>query len=149
MTKTFLDEMKDNLQNIQQSAWYAAERVIRTETNLMANRGEMLSYQEAGIEEYQFLATLDDRTCGECGDLDGRTFPVSEAKEGENYPPLHPFDRCTTIAVVRVNGEPVKMMERRARSRARDQKTGKLYKVPGDMTSRSGMRGCKEVKKMV
>lgn len=49
---------------------------------------------------------------------------MSEAAEGENYPPIHPNCRCTTI-----------MADPNLSSRnARDPETGKNYKVDGDMT---------------
>lgn len=81
-------------------------RLIRTETNRVHNAAEKAAYEEEGITEYRFLATLDGRTCDVCGALDGKTFPVSEAKEGINYPPLHPNDRCTTTAVIEDKTEP-------------------------------------------
>ena len=40
------------------------------------------------IKKYEFLATLDSRTCSVCGKLDGKVFELSEAKVGINYPPL-------------------------------------------------------------
>ena len=42
------------------------------------------------IDKYEFLATLDSRTCSVCGKLDGKVFKLTEAKVGVNYPPLHP-----------------------------------------------------------
>lgn len=70
------------------------------------------SYVNAEIEEYQFLATLDECTCPICGNLDGMIFKVSERKIGINYPPMHKGCRCTTIAVI--NGHVPK--KRRARN---------------------------------
>ncbi|MBR2744939.1 MAG: minor capsid protein [Clostridia bacterium] len=78
---------------------FNATRLIRTEVNHFANESEMLSYEELGIEKYQFIATLDKRTCVHCGRMDGRIFNLKDKKAGVNYPPLHPNDRCTTVAV--------------------------------------------------
>lgn len=78
-------------------SYKAAERVIRTETNHFHNEAEKHAYLASGIKEYEYMATLDSRTCEACGKLDGKHFPVAEARPGENFPPLHPSDRCTTI----------------------------------------------------
>ena len=75
-----------------------AERLVRTEHAYVMNEASKQSYNDLDIEQYQFLASLDKRTCKECGKLDGKVFKVEDAKAGFNYPPLHPNDRCTTIA---------------------------------------------------
>ena len=54
-------------------------------------------YKEDGVEQYQILATLDSKTCGICGRLDGKIYPVAEAVTGKNMPPFHPFCRCTDV----------------------------------------------------
>lgn len=111
-----------------QSGLYNAMRLIRTETNRVHNAAEKAAYEEEGMENYRFLATLDGRTCEVCGALDGKVFPVSEAKEGVNYPPLHPNDRCTTVAA-RTDQELAAL-----KRRARDPETGETKLVPASMT---------------
>lgn len=111
-----------------QSGMYSSMRLIRTETNRVHNAAEKAAYEEEGITEYRFLATLDGRTCDVCGALDGKTFPVSEAKEGINYPPLHPNDRCTTTAVI--EGQNRAELKRRAL----DLETGKTVLIPAETT---------------
>lgn len=74
-----------------------AERLIRTETAHIHSEADRAAYNEAGVEEYEYMATLDARTCEVCGALDGKVFKVEDAKPGVNYPPMHPNDRCTTI----------------------------------------------------
>ena len=49
------------------------------------------------MEKYKILATLDSKTCGICGELDGKIYPVAEAVTGKNMPPFHPFCRCTDV----------------------------------------------------
>ena len=78
-------------------SYKAAERLVRTETSHFHNEADKEVYEAAGVEEYEFMATLDERTCEVCGALDGKHFPLSEAQEGANFPPMHPNDRCTTI----------------------------------------------------
>ena len=79
-------------------ALYNATRLVRTEVNHFANEAEMLSYEELGIEKYKFIATLDQVTCEHCAELDNKEFNVKDRKPGKNYPPIHPNDRCTTVA---------------------------------------------------
>lgn len=74
-----------------------AERLVRTETAHIHAESDRAAYKEAGVEQYEFMATLEVRTCDVCGSLDGKHFKVSEAKVGVNYPPIHPNCRCTTV----------------------------------------------------
>lgn len=106
-----------------------ARRLIRTESSYITGQIDLQSYEECGIEKYVYLATLDLRTCQEdCAPLDGKIFPVKDAKSGVNMPPMHPWCRCTTISYF--SDEILRSLRRRAR----DPVTGKTYTVPGDMT---------------
>lgn len=107
-----------------QSSAYAARRLVRTETNFIANQAEMETYKSLGVEEYQYIATLDTRTSKPCRELDGRVFNLENAVPGKNYPPMHPNCRSTTIAY-----DAEDQIQRRA---ARDEK-GNLIEVPGNM----------------
>ena len=77
---------------------YCARRIVRTESAYVANAAQMCAYDEAGIDKYRFVATLDKRTSELCAALDGKVFLTKDAKPGKNYPPMHPFCRSTTIA---------------------------------------------------
>ena len=76
---------------------FEARRLVRTETNYIANQAELDGYKECDIERYEFSACLDNRTSEICSELDGKVFPVSEAQPGVNLPPMHPFCRSTTL----------------------------------------------------
>lgn len=105
-----------------------ARRLVRTESNFVSSELSFQAYEEAEIEEYQFLATLDLKTSQICRTMDGKIFKVSERQTGVNCPPMHPWCRSTTVSVV--DREYIKSMTRRAR----DPKTGKTIKVPRSMT---------------
>lgn len=107
-----------------------ARRLIRTESCYLSNQLEMESYKECGIDKYQYLATLDLRTSEICRELDGKVFLVKDQNPGKNCPPMHPWCRSTTIAII---GK--KMLEGMKR-RARDPVTGKTYIVPASMNYR-------------
>lgn len=78
-------------------SYKAAERLIRTETAHFHGEADKAAYGAAGVDEYEYVATLDSRTCATCADLDGKHFKVKDAQAGVNYPPMHPNDRCTTV----------------------------------------------------
>ena len=95
------------------SSWNAAERLVRTEMNHFHNQAELQAYEEMGVEQYVFVATLDNRTSQICQELDGKKFKLSEAEEGVNYPPMHPYCRSTVRAFISDDVE--KSLKRRAR----------------------------------
>ena len=106
---------------------FCARRIVRTESAYVANAAQANAYDEAGIERYRFVATLDSRTCECCAALDGKVFDLAKAKPGTNYPPMHPFCRSTTIADF--GDEELAGLERRAKD-----KDGNTVKVPAGMT---------------
>jgi len=109
-----------------------AVRLARTEFINIANQATIDAYREYGIvKQYQYLATLDERTCPICGPLDGEVFPVDKALTGINYAPMHPNCRCTSISYF-PEEEIDKTLEKAERI-ARDPVTGKSYYVPEDM----------------
>ena len=75
-------------------------RLARTEAAHAAEQAALLAYEDAGVARYEFSATLDAVTSPACRALDGKTFPVADARVGENYPPMHPNCRSTTLPVV-------------------------------------------------
>ena len=79
---------------------YAARRVVRTETNYIANQAELDGYKECGLENYEFSAHLDNRTSEICADMDGKVFDLKDAQAGTNLPPMHPFCRSSTVPVL-------------------------------------------------
>ena len=76
------------------------ERLVRTELNYALNETTKLSYEEAEIEEYEYLAEIDGRTSDICRELNGQKFKMKDAKAGVNYPPMHPHCRSTTVPVI-------------------------------------------------
>lgn len=103
---------------------YSTTRLVRTETAHFMNTGQKAAYDEIGIKKYRFVAALSERTCETCGGLDGKVFDVADAREGVNYPPIHPNCRCTTVMADAISKTRI----------ARDPATGKNYKVDGNMT---------------
>lgn len=95
----------DSVQNVAKrlaerlkASQYNARRLIRTESSHIHNTAELEAYKACGFEEYEFMASLGERACEVCGDMDGRRIKLADKKFGVNFPPLHPNCRCTTIA---------------------------------------------------
>jgi len=107
-----------------------ARRLVRTVSNFCANQAQLDAYRECGVDEYEFVATLDTVTCPVCGAIDRHRFKVKDAMPGENCPPMHPYCRCTTI--MPIDEKTVERLERRAR----DPETGRNGKVPAATTYR-------------
>ena len=92
-----LPETSKALSNKMGQSYKVAERLVRTETSHLHNRADLAAYSAAGVTEYEYMATMDARTCEVCGALDGKHFPIKDATPGVNFPPMHPNDRCTTV----------------------------------------------------
>lgn len=109
----------------------ACERIARTEVLHFFNEATYKAYKAHGIEEYMYMASLDEKTCPICGELDGKVFSLSERQEGVNYPVMHPNCRCTTRAYLRLYEE--SDVENSGTRKAKTAE-GEYYEVPGDMT---------------
>ena len=85
-----------------------AQRLVRTEANNVHNQSDLQFYKDSGYAKYEFVATLDMHTSDICKKLDGQIFNTSDAVVGQNFPPMHPNCRSTTIAVVEDDAETAK-----------------------------------------
>lgn len=105
-----------------------ARRLVRTESAFFHNQMELLSYEEADIEKYIFVAVLDKRTSHICQEHDNQVYDRDKAVPGVNCPPMHPWCRSTTVA----HDEDADYSK--LKRRARNPVTGKTELVPADMT---------------
>ena len=105
-----------------------ARRLVRTESAFFHNQMELLSYKEADIEKYIFVAVLDKRTSRICQEHDNKVYDKDKAVPGVNCPPMHPWCRSTTVAYDE-DADYSKL-----KRRARNPKTNKVEYVPADMT---------------
>ncbi|MGI6080828.1 MAG: minor capsid protein [Candidatus Avilachnospira sp.] len=109
-----------------ESRKFDAYRLLHTEYSYISEEASQAVYGEDGIEEYEYMATLDSKTCGICGDLDGKKIKVKMGVIGQNKPPMHPLCRCTTAPWIEgLSGGGNRI--------ARDE-NGKNIEVPKEMT---------------
>lgn len=83
------------------SGYKETQRLVRTELNYALNEATKIAYEEDEIEEYEFLAEIDNRTSAICKELNGQIFKVKDAVVGVNYPSMHPNCRSTTMPVIK------------------------------------------------
>ena len=121
------EKMAVELKAVSATSVYKSKAMIRTAITEVANESERRTSMDMGMKKYEYVATLDERTCPECGGMDGKTANLATAKVGVNFPPMHKNCRCVTTAVV--NDEVKSEMTRRARD-----SDGHSRTVPATMT---------------
>jgi SPP1 gp7 family putative phage head morphogenesis protein len=77
------------------SAQYRVEMIARTETLRAHNQGRLKFYEQAGVKKVKWITAHDERTCPECGPMDGKVFDL-----GDDPGVPHPRCRCSRVAVV-------------------------------------------------
>ena len=104
-----------------------AGRLVMTESAYFSSTAQKDCFNELGVEKYRVVGTLDTKTCGTCGDMDGKVFKMSEFSPGSTAPPFHPWCRCCTAPYF-------EDMDGIGERYARNAKTGESYKLPKDIT---------------
>jgi SPP1 gp7 family putative phage head morphogenesis protein len=90
------------IQGAMQNARWEAERIVRSEFTRVAAQSALVQYQQNRdlIQSVQWVATLDDRTCLQCGALDGETWD-SAADADVPVVDTHPLCRCVLVPVIK------------------------------------------------
>jgi len=74
----------------------AASALVRTGVQHVAMEARAETLQANGVERYEWLSTLDDRTSDQCQALDGQQFEMGKGP----LPPIHPNCRSSITAVL-------------------------------------------------
>lgn len=90
--KTMIGEMADRFA----TSRHNAGRLIMTESAFVSSQATHTAYQAQGVERFKFVATLSEKTCPICGDLDSSPanregFLMEDYSSGINAEPLHPW----------------------------------------------------------
>ena len=123
-------DLSDRIQNRFEADRKNTERLVRTELNYALNETTKLSYEEAEIEEYEYLAEIDGRTSDICRELNGQKFKMKDAKVGVNYPPMHPYCRSTTVPVIDYENFGKKKGENKKVEEPKKKETEKIIEKP-------------------
>lgn len=105
-----------------------ARRLVRTESAYVSGQAQAAADEEAGLDHYRILATLDLRTSEICQEMDGKVFAYKDMEVGVNYPPFHPY--CRTTVLSEIDDQDLSQLKRRSR----DTDTGEIRTFPGDIT---------------
>ena len=107
----------------------SALRIIRTETAHIVTEATAQGYKKSNlVRQYSYIATLDDRTSHICQKLDNKVFNLDDMQVGVNAPVMHP--NCRSCISPYFEDSDLSDATRIAR----DETTGRNYKVPANMT---------------
>lgn len=130
MTQAFirgdsLEKLADKIAEKMKVSKANASRLVYTESAAYSSKARFKSFQDLGVEKYEIVATLDNRTSDICQDMDGKVFDLKDYEVGVTANPFHVRCRTTTAPYFDdMEGE-------RA---ARNETTGETEYVPADIT---------------
>ncbi len=104
-----------------------AGRLVMTEEAYFHSEAQREAFKELDVEEFEIIATLDNKTSDICREMDGKHFPMSEYEPGRTAPPFHCW--CRSVTVPYFDDDFGEIGERVARN-----ENGKTYYVPDDMS---------------
>lgn len=130
MTQAFirgdsLEKLADKIAEKMKVSKANASRLVYTESAAYSSIAKLKSYQDLGVEKYEIVATLDNRTSDICQDMDGKVFDLKDYEVGVTANPFHV--RCRTTTAPYFDD----MQGERA---ARNETTGETEYVPADIT---------------
>lgn len=91
-----ITDMAVELNTVMGKGFYAAHRLVRTETMHCLNQSCLQRYKDAEIKKVRFWAAKDERTCEICGAMHGKEYNIEKAP----VLPVHPNCRCTYLPVI-------------------------------------------------
>lgn len=114
-------------QKFENTSQKQAERLVFTEDTYLSNEAKIRPFERnAAYTHYEYLCVEDHRTCETCRALSGQTFEISKRNAGLNFPPMHPWCRCTVMPVV----EDLEMIKSRLTSGGNDGKIEVRFETP-------------------
>lgn len=117
-------------QKFENTSQKQAERLVFTEDTYLSNEAKIRPFERnAAYTHYEYLCVEDHRTCETCRALSGQTFEISKRNAGLNFPPIHPWCRCTVMPVV----EDLETIKRRLTSGGNDGKIEVRFETPEKM----------------
>jgi len=83
---------------------YRPELIARTESVRLTNEALKTIYQDQGLKEWAWFATISDRTCEDCMGMQDKIVKIGETFTSDTgamakQPPLHDNCRCVAIGV--------------------------------------------------
>jgi len=116
-----INEIARNM-NVSKSS---AGRLVMTEEAYFSSISQHDAFNDLGVEQYEIVATLDNRTSKMCRELDGKHFDMGDYWVGVTAPPFHCY--CRTTICPYFDDEFTFGEQRAARG-----ENGKTYYVPSN-----------------
>lgn len=76
-----------------------AYRLIYTEGTYVMAESSMQPFTH-DFQKYRIVTAEDDRVCPVCSGISSEVFEIEDRQPGTNFPPFHPYCRCTFTVVV-------------------------------------------------
>lgn len=76
-----------------------AYRLIYTEGTYVMAESSMQPFTQ-DFQKYRIVTAEDDRVCPVCSGISSEVFEIEDRQPGTNFPPFHPYCRCTFTVVV-------------------------------------------------
>lgn len=83
----------------------AARDLLITEASRVNARAQKDQLEYLQMEEYEYVAEMDQKTCDVCGGMNGKRYKVKDMEPGINCHPMHTRCRCTTVGVYKGSDE--------------------------------------------
>lgn len=93
------DKMVKQLQQRMDVGKFYAKRLVWTESAFFLNTANANAFKADGIQQYEYVAIIDDRTTKTCQSLNAEVFDFDDYKPGVNAPPMHSFCRSTIVPI--------------------------------------------------
>lgn len=90
--------VKEMMVGVDQNLKNRMVTLVQTETAHIAEVANDMSMEETGVEQWQWLATLEIHTCDICASLDGEIYELEDSSAP--ICPRHPNCRCTKIPYI-------------------------------------------------
>lgn len=119
------DEAIENIARMMKTSRNNSRRLVMTESSYFYSASQEEVYKDLDVEQFQIVATLDNRTSKICQLLDLEVYDMKDYEVGVTAPPFHPY--CRTVTVPYFDDDFT------IGSRAARGVDGKTYYVPGDM----------------
>lgn len=84
--------MKQKFDKVSKNDMY---RLIYTEDTYIQAESSIRQFEEMGKERYRISVIKDDRACPICKAKAEQVFKIKDREAGKNFPPFHPWCRCT------------------------------------------------------
>lgn len=117
-------DVAKNIANKLNTDFKHAIRVVNTEHSYIMSEASAKAYEETGVEYYQFISTLDNKTSEVCQRIDLKIFKLEDRTVGVNASPMHPNCRSTEVPYFE---------DEEGETRIARGLDGKTYQVPSNM----------------